>query len=783
MTLNHLKMHRHVEKYNLLRRLVRSRIVEGKYQERVQAAALVQKHLRSVAAQLTASLSLRLPLKRHTQYHTHAVSMATVLQASCRRWCMEAMGQPSQLEKNALTGKGRIKLCMDQARDAAVELQLNVRRLLKNNIDERLEPRGYARILTATEVLHAQFRRVRVRTLIRDLMDMYGIMALQAIVRRNRARNKYGRELKAHYKLAYACRRALVNRWYMQSEWAQRKLQAYAKLSTTPPPDLKFSQMPTRELAKCMQSTMRGALARYELVKEWDAVLTLQTLIRCRLRRMLYLQSKAWSNKATSGGAHDVHKFFGSLNSTAAKGSHMWRTRRYVERTKARGPLWKTADFNATTNASMDLNDVKAVTAVRYVTTEQNRHDMQSVQLQQTIEKRVHTEVERHKNGCLFNFQIPSGSRRILNQGRIVQSLSTTQVILDPLTSSDILDEYRHFFLENNGIQRRIVKYTPEHVATVVPPFDIRPIVNTMYYVVDQEPTPIEPNLVLIRRERQRKAATALQYALKWYAAKKIFRQLKWECNDAQRKKDAFEAIQAAYEAELAAARSKAEAEEQARRNAMSEGRRLLLELQQKKDDKDREKQDEINARHDRLMGLTPKVPMPPSRMQAEERLAPSPRMRQIRSISQANYSHLLGQTPQPGDVREEAVERELRRRIAFENSQLELSMQSVHEQREGGYSRASSTSEADSESAPLHSTQQVRSYVRKFNHALHVDRSPPKLDRETSAALEALNEQESGGLLSHAEADAARKKLMRGWKTSPKTSPRERLNNSQEFR
>jgi len=128
-------------------------------------------------------------------------------------------------------------------------------------------------------------------------------------------------------------------------------------------------------------------------------------------------------------------------------------------------------------------------------------------------------------------------------------------------------------------------------------------------------------------------------------------------------------------------------------------------------------------------------------------------------------------------------VERELRRRIAFENSQLELSMQSVHEQREGGYSRASSTSEADSESAPLHSTQQVRSYVRKFNHALHVDRSPPKLDRETSAALEALNEQESGGLLSHAEADAARKKLMRGWKTSPKTSPRERLNNSQEFR
>ena len=46
-------------------------------------------------------------------------------------------------------------------------------------------------------------------------------------------------------------------------------------------------------------------------------------------------------------------------------------------------------------------------------------------------------------------------------------------------------------------------------------PNQVRPVVNTMYYVIDLEPTPIEPNLVKIRRERQRKAATCLQYACK----------------------------------------------------------------------------------------------------------------------------------------------------------------------------------------------------------------------------------------------------------------------------
>jgi hypothetical protein len=66
-----------------------------------------------------------------------------------------------------------------------------------------------------------------------------------------------------------------------------------------------------------------------------------------------------------------------------------------------------------------------------------------------------------------------------LNQGRIVEVLSCTQVILDPLTSSDIEDEYRHFFLENNAIQRRIVKYTPDHVATVVPPFEVTTTLTT----------------------------------------------------------------------------------------------------------------------------------------------------------------------------------------------------------------------------------------------------------------------------------------------------------------
>ena len=90
------------------------------------------------------------------------------------------------------------------------------------------------------------------------------------------------------------------------------------------------------------------------------------------------------------------------------------------------------------------------------------------------------TDAERLRNGCLFNFQIPSGSRRILNQGRLVEVLSCTQVILDPLTSSEIEDEYRHFFLENNAVQRRIVKYTPDHVATVVPPFEVTTVLEAL---------------------------------------------------------------------------------------------------------------------------------------------------------------------------------------------------------------------------------------------------------------------------------------------------------------
>ena len=52
-------------------------------------------------------------------------------------------------------------------------------------------------------------------------------------------------------------------------------------------------------------------------------------------------------------------------------------------------------------------------------------------------------------------------------------------------------------------------------------------------------------------------------------------------------------------------------------------------------------------ARHDRLMGLTPKVPVAPSRL--SEGAAPSPRRRQMRSISSASYSQLMG-TPMPGE-------------------------------------------------------------------------------------------------------------------------------------
>ena len=95
------------------------------------------------------------------------------------------------------------------------------------------------------------------------------------------------------------------------------------------------------------------------------------------------------------------------------------------------------------------------------------------------------------------------------------------------------------------------------------------------------------------------------------------------------------------------------QAEESARREAMAEGRRLLQELQQAQDEKALKKEEEAQARHDRLMGLTPKMPVAPSRLSEGE--APSPRRRQIRSISSASYSHLMG-TPMPGEGEGENV-------------------------------------------------------------------------------------------------------------------------------
>ena len=94
------------------------------------------------------------------------------------------------------------------------------------------------------------------------------------------------------------------------------------------------------------------------------------------------------------------------------------------------------------------------------------------------------------------------------------------------------------------------------------------------------------------------------------------------------------------------------QAEESARREAMAEGRRLLQELQQAQDEKALKKEEEAQARHDRLMGLTPKMPVAPSRV--SEGVAPSPR-RRIFTISSASYSHLMG-TPMPGEREGENV-------------------------------------------------------------------------------------------------------------------------------
>ena len=809
----HSELHRHVEKYNLLRRLVRSRIDEEKYHEKWSAALTLQSHCRACAVQLTASVALRMPLARHTERYPDAVRLATVLQAVCRRWCMESMGQHSMLETHPMTGKGRLLLCLDQTRDAAIELQLNARRLLASSADERLEPRGYASWLMATELLHAQIRRVRVRDLIRNLMDMYGVMTVQAVIRRNRSKKTYGIELTSCTTLVYALRRSLMARWYARAfgddESAQRKLQAFCKLQTTPPPDLKYSQMPTRELAKVMQAQCRGALSRRELVKNWDAVLTVQTIVRMRLRRMLYIQAKIWCKKTTAGTAPDIHKFFYSLTSTKNSGTHMWRTAQYENTKKIRGPLWKTADFDATIGTKVDPESVKAVQAVKYVVTQALRCKKEAEQIQSTLQNRVQIDSERHKNGLLLDLQIPSGSRRILNQGRIVQVLSLNQFAIDPVTSSQIEDEYRYFFFETGGHQRRIVKYTQDHVVTVLPPFESRPVVNTMYYVIDTEPTPIEPNLVKIRRERQRKAACVLQYLCRYYTAKKEFLEKKFEAEINRQKQEAFALIEGAYENELEEARKKVQYKQDQVRDKAREGRRKLLEMQARQEAKQRAESEAKEKQLERLHALTPKIPVAPARLLNETGsstssvYAPSPRQRQVKKISVSSYSRLMGEasTQDPKMVFEDPVRDELERRVAFENSQLEICLEksriislngssmlenslgvySVHEG-EAPQSPGSNVSDADSEFVPLISAGQVRRHVRKVNHALHVDRSPPKIDQETSEALKELEEQVSLGAISRQEADSKKRKLRERWKQAPTTSPRDRLTNKHCF-
>ena len=325
----------------------------------------------------------------------------------------------------------------------------------------------------------------------------------------------------------------------------------------------------------------------------------------------------------------------------------------------------------------------------------------------------------------------------------------------------------------------------------------------------DTEPTPIEPNLVKIRRERQRKAACVLQYLCRYYTAKKEFLEKKFEAEINRQKQEAFALIEGAYENELEEARKKVQYKQDQVRDKAREGRRKLLEMQARQEAKQRAESEAKEKQLERLHALTPKIPVAPARLLNETGsstssvYAPSPRQRQVKKISVSSYSRLMGEasTQDPKMVFEDPVRDELERRVAFENSQLEICLEksriislngssmlenslgvySVHEG-EAPQSPGSNVSDADSEFVPLISAGQVRRHVRKVNHALHVDRSPPKIDQETSEALKELEEQVSLGAISTQEADSKKRKLRERWKQAPTTSPRDRLTNKHCF-
>ena len=132
----------------------------------------------------------------------------------------------------------------------------------------------------------------------------------------------------------------------------------------------------------------------------------------------------------------------------------------------------------------------------------------------------------------LTELNIPIGTGRVIVEGRLSKVLSESVVVLDELGTSGVVDCYRHFFLKNGKESRRIIKNTRDRVCTVVPPFGRRPVPDSQYTIIDLEEAPFEPNLVLLRRQKEYEAARCIQNRWRWKVAFKEFSTLLREHRD-----------------------------------------------------------------------------------------------------------------------------------------------------------------------------------------------------------------------------------------------------------
>lgn len=354
-------------------------------------------------------------------------------------------------------------------------------------------------------------------------------------------------------------------------------------------------------------------------------------------------------------------------------------------------------------------------------------------------------------------------------------------VVLDELGTSTVKDCYRHFSLKNGKQARRIIKYTHDRICTVVPPFDRRPVQDSQYTIIDLEVAPFEPNLVLLRRQREFEAARCIQNR---YRYRLSYREYLVRLN---RHRSHLSALQAEgeYQQMLAEDRERArletEAENRARRAAIEEGKRLVALEQARQEARIAAMKEAKRKQMERLWGLKPNLPVAPARP-----FSPSPRAGQ--HLNNASGCSVIAPPPRPKPPSLEELEesaaldlqssvssmppcRDMERFLGrpdavlpaiYRNTTVSIVMRSketspdrprsqrlpnVH----GSTSRpATGGSDRDAggrhafAASPIH----VRKAARVSVEGALVDRSPPKMDRGTLAELEGLKAlRDDGGI------------------------------------